>query len=198
MIVVRVGPMIVWDHTWIRNAPAVSRQPSAVSRQPERLRFTIDDLRPTLLVVESFDVDPADVQLPLRDRMPDYLATFGIGLVVTFAIGILIWLISDIGLSSTIGYTTILYGVVFLLAGGATGGGYVNLGVGAVGSMFGGRRLDGSEPGLESQGQNRKKMDSSERLAKGLRPEANARAYWQVMGGLLYIAIGLAIVIIWP
>jgi hypothetical protein len=88
--------------------------------------------------VESFDAEAADVKPSLQDRLPDYLATFGIGLVATFAIGIVIWLISDIGLSSTISYTTILYGVVFLLAGGATGGGYVNLGVGAVGSMFGG------------------------------------------------------------
>ena len=148
--------------------------------------------------MESFDAEPDVEQLSLRDRMPDYLATFGIGLAITFAIGILIWLISDIGLSSTIGYTTILYGVVFLLAGGATGGGYVNLGVGAVGSMFGGRRLDDSELGLESSGQNRKNTDSRERLGKGLRPEANPRAFWQVIGGMLYIAIGLAIVIIWP
>ena len=148
--------------------------------------------------MESFDAERDVEQLSLRDRMPDYLATFGIGLAITFAIGILIWLISDIGLSSTIGYTTILYGVVFLLAGGATGGGYVNLGVGAVGSMFGGRRLDDSELGLESSGQNRKNTDSRERLGKGLRPEANPRAFWQVIGGTLYIAIGLAIVIIWP
>jgi hypothetical protein len=142
--------------------------------------------------------DPAEVQLSLRDRMPDYLATFGIGLAVTFLIGILIWLISDIKLSSSVGYTTILYGIVFLLAGGATGGGYVNLGVGAVGSMFGGRRLDDSDPGLDNPNQNRKRKDSSERLSKGLRPEANPRAFWQVAGGMLYVAIGLAIVIIWP
>ncbi|MEN8238500.1 MAG: hypothetical protein ABFR53_04775 [Actinomycetota bacterium] len=148
--------------------------------------------------MEPSQPDATDAQLSLRDRMPDYLATFGIGLAVTFAIGIGIWLISDIRLSSTIGYTTILYGVVFLLAGGASGGGYVNLGVGAVGSMFGGRRLDDSEPGTESPDQNRKRMDASERLAKGLRPEANPRAFWQVVGGLTYIVIGLAIVIIWP
>jgi hypothetical protein len=148
--------------------------------------------------MEFSEPDAADVQLSLRDRMPDYLATFGIGLIVVSAIGIGIWLISSIGLSPAIGYTMILYGVVFLLAGGASGGGYVNLGVGAVGSMFGGRRLDDSEPGLDSRGQNRKRMDSSERLAKGLRPEANSRAFWQVIGGVAYIAIGLAIVIIWP
>lgn len=148
--------------------------------------------------MEPQNADSAEVQLSLRDRMPDYLATFGIGLAVTFAIGIVIWLISDIGLSPAIGYTVILYGVVFLLAGGASGGGYVNLGVGAVGSMFGGRSLDDPELESDSSGKSRKRMASSERLAKGLRPEANPRAFWQVMGGILYIAVGLAIVIIWP
>jgi hypothetical protein len=148
--------------------------------------------------MESFDAEANDLQLPLRDRMPDYLATFGIGLAATFAVGIVIWLISDIGLSSTIGYTTILYGFVFLLAGGATGGGYVNLGVGAVGSMFGGRRLDDSETGVESSSGNRERIASSDRLAKGFHPDANPREFWQVLGGMLYIAIGLAIVIIWP
>jgi len=148
--------------------------------------------------MESQDADSAEVQLSLRDRMPDYLATFGIGLAATFAVGMGIWLISDVGLSSSIGYTTILYGVVFLLAGGASGGGYVNLGVGAVGSMFGGQRLDSSESEVDTPGQGRKRTSASDRLAKGLHPEANPRAFWQVIGGGLYIAIGLAIVIIWP
>jgi hypothetical protein len=148
--------------------------------------------------METHNDDSAEVQLSLRDRLPDYLATFGIGLAVTFAIGIVIFLISDIALSPSIGYTTILYGVIFLLAGGASGGGYVNLGVGAVGSMFGGRRLDDSDPGTGSSGQSDKRVDSRERLERGLRPEANSRAFWQVIGGMLYIAIGLAIVIIWP
>jgi hypothetical protein len=98
--------------------------------------------------MESFDAEPDVEQLSLCDRMPDHLVTFSIGLAVTFAIGIVIFLISDIGLSSTIGYTTILYGVVFLLAGGASGGGYVNLGVGAAGSMFGARRTEDRAPGF--------------------------------------------------
>lgn len=148
--------------------------------------------------MDSFDPGIEEAPLSLRDRLPDYLATFGIGLAAASGVGIVIWLISDIKISSTIGYTTILYGVVLLLAGGASGGGYANLGIGAVGSMFGGRRLDDSEPGLESPGQNRKRVDASQRLARGLRPEANPRAFWQVIGGLVYIAIGLAVVIIWP
>jgi len=148
--------------------------------------------------MDSFDPGIQDAALSLRDRLPDYLATFGIGLAVTVAIGTAIWLISDIKISSTIGYTTILYGVVFLLAGGASGGGYVNLGAGAVGSMFGGRPLDDPGPGFDGPDQNRKRTEASDRLAKGLRPEANSRAFWQVVGGIAYVAIGLAIVIIWP
>ena len=146
--------------------------------------------------MESFDAEAADVKPSLQDRLPDYLATVGIGLVATFAVGIVIWLISDIGLSLTIGYTTILYGVVFLLAGGATGGGYVNLGVGAVGSMFGGRRLDDSETGVESSSGSRNRADSSERLAKGLRPDANPRAFWQVVAGFTYVGIGVGVAIL--
>ena len=41
-------------------------------------------------------------------------------------------------------------------------------------------------------------MNSIVRLVKGLRPEANPRERWQVIGGMFSIAIGLAIVIIWP
>jgi undecaprenyl pyrophosphate phosphatase UppP len=39
-----------------------------------------------------------------------------------------------------------------------------------------------------------KRVDPMDRLRKGLRPEANARAFWQVIGGVLYIAIGIGIV----
>jgi hypothetical protein len=131
--------------------------------------------------MESFVAEAKYLQFPLRERMPEYLAPFGIGLAATVAVGIVIWLISDIGLSSTIGYTTILYGVVFLLVSGATGGGHVNLGVGAVGSMFGGRRLDDSETGVESSSGNRERIASSDRLAKGLCPDADPRAFWQVL-----------------
>ena len=148
--------------------------------------------------MDSFDPGTQDSPLSLRDRLPDYLATFGIGLAVSFGIGIVIWLISDIKISLTIGYTTILYGIVLLLAGGASGGGYANLGIGAVGSMFGGRRLDDAENDAMGAQRGRTRMDSRERLAKGLRPEANPRAFWQVIGGMAYIAIGLAAVIIWP
>jgi hypothetical protein len=132
-------------------------------------------------------------ELALRDRLPDYAAVFGIGLLGTSVVGVVIWLISDVSLASSVGYTMILYGMVFMLAGGATGGGYTNLGMGAVGSLFGGQRSDDAPGGSDpSSG----RMDPSERLRRGLRPEANPRAFWQVVGGLAYLGVGLAIVII--
>jgi hypothetical protein len=130
---------------------------------------------------------------PLSERIPDYLVTFAIGFVGAAVVGLVVWLISDIPLASTVGYTVILYGVVLLLAGGSTGGGYTNLGMGAMGSLFGTRRADEVQPEVSSA----YKPTAEERLQKGLRPEANPRAFWQVVGGTLYVALGLFIVIVW-
>jgi len=121
--------------------------------------------------------------------MPDYLATFGIGLAVSSVVGLIFWLITDTPLASSVGYTVILYGVVLLLAGGASGGGYTHLGMGAMGALFGTRRVDEPQPEADSSF----KLTPQERLEKGLRPGANPRAFWQVVGGALYIAIGLFI-----
>jgi hypothetical protein len=131
---------------------------------------------------EGFEQPPS-----LRERMPDYLATFGIGFVVSSAIGLIFWLITDTPLASSVGYTVILYGVVLLLAGGASGGGYTHLGMGAMGALFGTRRVDEPQPEANSSF----KVSPNERLQRGLRPESNPRAFWQVVSGALYIAIGL-------
>ena len=143
------------------------------------------------------DASRPEDPLPLVDRVPDYLATFSVGLAASTGVGLIVWLISDVSLASSVGYTIILYGIVLLLAGGASGGGYTNLGVGAVGAMFGTRRTDEAQAELEESWQRSKRMDSQERLRRGLRPEANPRAFWQVIGGGLYVAVGLVIVIIW-
>ncbi len=138
-----------------------------------------------------------DDPLPLIDRLPDYLATFAIGLAASLGVGLIVWFVSDVSLASSVGYTIILYGVVLLLAGGASGGGYTNLGVGAVGAMFGTHRTDEAYEELDDSRGGSPRMDSRERLARGLRPEANSRAFWQVIGGGIYVAIGLMIVITW-
>ncbi len=125
--------------------------------------------------------------------MPDYVLTFAIGFVGAAAVGLVLWMISDIPLASTVGYTVILYGVVLLLAGGSAGGGYTNLGMGAMGSLFGTRRADEVQPEVASV----YRPTPQERLQKGLRPEANPRAFWQVVAGVLYVALGLLGVIVW-
>jgi hypothetical protein len=146
--------------------------------------------------VESFEDEPEPQGLPLRDRLPDYLTVFGVGLAACIGVGLVIWLISDVALASAVGYTCVLYGVVLLLAGGATGGGYTNLGIGAAGALFGTRRADEAQDDVESTGGFRDPVSAQERLRRGLRPEANPRAFWQVIGGATYIGLGLVIVVL--
>ncbi len=141
------------------------------------------------------DHETTSVPVPLRERLPDYLVIFAIGLVVAVVVGGVISAASTASLADGIGYTIILLGVVFLLAGGATGGGYTSLGMGAVGAMFGARRLD-EDDGIDSgPGSRGEAPDPYERLRRGLRPEANPRAFWQVIAGIAYVAIGLLVVI---
>lgn len=136
-----------------------------------------------------------EVKLPLRDRMPEYLVVFGIGLGVVVAVGAIYGALSSSTFTDSIGYTAILLGVIFLLAGGSTGGGYTNMSMGAVTGLFGGRgRADEQIDDPEVRRGRRPKVDPSERLRRGLRPEANPRAFWQVIGGFAYIAIGIMVV----
>jgi len=147
--------------------------------------------------MESFEDELDDADLPLRDRLPDYAAVFGVGLAACIGVGLVIYLISDVSLASSVGYTVILYGVIFLLAGGASGGGYTNLGIGAAGALFGTRRADEAQDEVAELQGSKHRLTSQERLNKGLRPEANPRAFWQVLGGVAYIALGLIVVINW-
>lgn len=141
---------------------------------------------------EAFPTD--DIELSLRDRIPEYLAVFGVGLGAAVVVGAVVGVLSSAGFASAIGYTVVMLGVVFLLAGGASGGGYTNIGIGAVGSMFGGRgRPDEDVESPEARRGGVPKMDPRERLRRGLRPEANPRAFWQVIGGFGYLAVGLLI-----
>lgn len=134
-----------------------------------------------------------DTVLPLRDRIPEYAIVFAVGLGASAGVGLMIGLIFGESIWSSVGYTIVVFGIVMLLAGGATGGGYTHLGAGAIGAAFGGRRVDEEEQEHQERrtGQRR---DPMERLRKGLRPEANPRAFWQVIAGALYIAIGIGIV----
>ena len=132
-------------------------------------------------------------ELPLRDRIPEYLAVFGIGLVASVALGLLIGL-SSMPTGDAVGYVVIGLGVVLMLAGGATGGGYTNMGMGYIGSMFSARtRPDDDVEDADVRRGGRAKVDPHERLRRGLRPEANPRAFWQVMGGVAYVMVGFGV-----
>jgi len=147
--------------------------------------------------MEPLDPGVRGSQRTLRERMPDYLVTFGVGLVGAVLVGLGIWAATDVSLAASVGYTIILYGVVLVLAGGATGGGYTNLGLGALGALFGARRADEAQVEVGGSLPGSRHTESQDRLARGLRPEANPRAFWQVVSGGLYVVLGLIIVVIW-
>jgi hypothetical protein len=138
--------------------------------------------------------DPAEVQLPLRDRLPEYLTIFAIGWGAVIVLGALIALFSAAGMGEGIAYVAMAYGVVLLLAGGASGGGYTNLGLGAAGAVLGGaHRHDEEFDDAEVRRGRVKRIDPKERLRKGLRPERNPRAFWQVVAGFAYLGGGIAL-----
>ena len=134
-----------------------------------------------------------DAILPLRDRIPEYLTVFAIGFAISSAVGVVLGLLTGGGAWTGAGYTMMVLGVVLLLAGGATGGGYTHLGAGAVGAAFGARRVDEEEhEHLDRRAG--KLRDPMDRLRKGLRPEKNPRAFWQVVAGAAYIAAGIGFI----
>ena len=148
-----------------------------------------------------YEAQPVELKLSLRDRLPDYLALFASGLAVAAAIGLIVFLLSDSSFLTGFGYSLIGIAILMLLAGGVSGGGYANLGAGALGTMFGtqlrtpeGASEDDDPEELRKQVFGRR-GDPRERLAKGLRPEANPRAFWQVIGGFAYFALGTWIII---
>ena len=93
-----------------------------------------------------------------------------------------------------IGYAAIGLGTVLLLIGGARGGGYTNLGLGALEAVAGGRnRTDDDYEGDAElrRGAIMKRRDPMERLRKGLRPAANPSAFWTSIAGVCYVLLGV-------
>lgn len=129
---------------------------------------------------------------PLRERFPDYAATFTVGLAIMLVLGLLWGLASEASLLEGMAWSLMLGGVLLLLIGGATGGGYANLGLGAMTTVFGGRQNYDEDVTDEDIRRGKvKKRDAGERLRKGLRPPPNPTAFWQVIGGICYIALGV-------
>lgn len=130
----------------------------------------------------------------LRDRFPTYVKVFFLGLVVTGLVGLALFGVTSLSLARSLGYTWIFSGTFLLLVGGARGGGYSNLSIGAVEAVVGGRNR--SDDNVEDDadlrhGKVMQRRDPMARLRKGLRPPPNPSAFWQAVAGFLYIAAGL-------
>lgn len=135
-------------------------------------------------------------ELPLRERFPDYLKAFALGVGATTLFGMVLWQLTTLTFEHAIGYSWLFTGVVLWLVGGARGGGYTNMSLGAAEALVGGRnRMDDEYEDDDDlrRGKSMKRRDPMARLRKGLRPPPNPTAFWQIVAGALFIAFGLAL-----
>ena len=128
---------------------------------------------------------------PLSERFPRYLAAFSVMMVSAVAIGLLVALFTSVEPEAGVGYGMVFLGIGMMAMGGTQGGGYANLGVGAVGMLFGSRRHDEDYSDASVRRGTPTRVDPRERLRKGLRPEANPAAFWLVIGGFVAVGAGL-------
>jgi len=112
---------------------------------------------------------------------------------IAIVAGLVVALFSSVEYASGAGYGLIFLGVGMLAVGGTQGGGYGNLGVGAVGMLFGSRRHDEDYSDEEVRRGTAGRVDPRQRLRKGLRPEANPSAFWLVIGGLVAVGAGIGL-----
>jgi hypothetical protein len=133
---------------------------------------------------------------PLAERFPIYLRLFAIGLAAVVGLGLAVGVFTSADVWSAVAYSLVALSVVLLMSGGATGGGYTNLGVGALSNMFGGRRELEGDDGIDVARSEKRSMDLENRLAKGLRPGPNPQAFWQVIAGFAYLAIAVVIFVL--
>lgn len=133
---------------------------------------------------------------PLAVRIPVYLRIFGIGLTAIVGLGAAIGLFTSVDVMPAVAYSLVALAVMLLMAGGATGGGYTNLGAGALTNMFGGRRSVEGVDELDLMNDPKRSPRLEDRLSRGLRPGPNPQAFWQVVAGLLYLAIAVVIFIV--
>ena len=123
--------------------------------------------------------DDAWAALPLRSRLPEYVALFGVGLVGATSIGWLVGLMFGLPMAQAVGYTVFAFGLFCLLGGGAAGGEYKALGIGqGVGRVK--HAIDEDPNVLED-------------LRRARRPGRNPAAFWMIIAGAVYTAIGMLI-----
>ncbi len=128
---------------------------------------------------------------PLRGRLPRYAAMFSLGVAAAAVAGAAWAAVTDASFAEGFAWSSWVIGVGLLLLGGLSGGGYIASSSGEHGVHYG-RRHEG---GLNSAGAEiDRARDLRDRLAAGLRPARNPDAFWQVVGGIGFVALGLVIV----
>lgn len=131
---------------------------------------------------------------PLSERFPTYVKVFALGCGAILVGAMVIFALSSLRLEHAVGFTAIFTGATLLLFGGARGGGYTNIAVGAAGALVGGRNAMDDDPSDDAElrrGNVMKRRDPMERLRRGLRPAPNPSAFWTTIAGFLYIAMGV-------
>lgn len=137
-------------------------------------------------------------ELTLRERLPDYFRAFAVGLAITVAVGVVLWAVTSFTFQHAVGYTWLFTGVMLWLVGGAKGGGYTNLSLGAAEALVGGRnRVDDDYEDDDDLrfGKSVKRRDPMARLRRGLRPPPNPTAFWQIIAGGVFVVLGLVLTI---
>ena len=107
------------------------------------------------------------------------LALFGAGLVGASAVGWLVGLVFSVPMAEAVGYTFFALGLFCLLGGGAAGGEYKALGLGQGAGRV--KHIIDEDPNV------------MEDLRSARRPGRNPAAFWMVIAGVLYTAIGIFI-----
>lgn len=123
---------------------------------------------------------------PLRQRLPRYARWLGVEIAAALVISLVVWSLADVSWFTSIGGTLVGMGALSLLSGGANGGGFVT--AGDYGIFYGRRHDQGWD---STAGEIGRARDLRDRLAAHLRPRRNPTAWWQVIGGLILVGLGI-------
>ena len=108
---------------------------------------------------------------PLRDRLPYYARWFGVEVGAAAIISLVVWWLADMSWPQAFGVSLVGIGLLPLLAGGMSGGGYTT--AGRYGVLFGKRHDQGWD---STAGEIARAQDLRDRLRDRLRPAPNPTA----------------------
>lgn len=142
---------------------------------------------------------PSPPRVPLRQRLPGYLTSFGVGLGAAALVGLVIGLAAPVRLTDAMGYACTALGGVLLLTGGMRGSGYGSRPAEAPGARPG--TVDRPE---EPGGGTRRWVppllggggDLMERRRRRLLSPPDPAAFWQVLAGAAYLGIGAVLTVL--